>query len=68
MPRQEIDDWAAYRKLVEDKFEQVKENTQNIADLKTEIALLKMKSGLWGFAAGALPIIAWMIAEYMRKQ
>ncbi len=36
----------------------------DIATLKTE---LKFKSGLWGFAAGAVPALILIALEYLKK-
>lgn len=59
--------WDSYQKLVLDKLtehsgslatltDEVSElRTKDITDLKVEIAMLKIKAGLWGAAAGAVP-------------
>lgn len=35
--------------------------------LRIEVAGLKVKSGIWGFAAGVLPAIAFYLSEMFRR-
>ena len=52
------DEWPEYRNLVIDTLhrhtELLDRQTEQIADLKTENAMLKIKSGVWGVAATLL--------------
>ncbi len=60
-------DWGEYRRLIlaeltrlSDGISEVKGqigalHSLELAGIKAEIAVLKFKSGLWGFAAGAVP-------------
>lgn len=59
--------WSEYQKLVLSRLDgqdrsltelgnEVKElRSKDVVDLKVEIAMLKVKAGLWGAAAGAVP-------------
>lgn len=60
-------DWGEYRRLILQELQRLHEgvaevngkigvlSSLEIASIKAEIAVLKFKSGLWGFAAGAIP-------------
>ncbi len=52
------DDWNAYKLLILDRLEEIKEqNTliiSDVANLKTQIAVLKTKAAIWGSFAGAV--------------
>lgn len=66
-------DWGEYRRLILQELQRLHEgvaavdskvsmlSTMEIANIKAEIAVLKFKSGLWGFAAGAIPGAAALI-------
>lgn len=75
-------DWAEYSRLVLNELERHEEAleklTQQLVDLaadvnskfgktQTEIALLKLRSGLWGAAAGAIPAVGivlwWLVTK-----
>ncbi len=51
--------WAEYRRLVLENIEDdktfKKEVRRDISYIKGEIKVLKVKSGVWGFLAGAIP-------------
>lgn len=60
-------DWGEYRRLIlaeltrlSDGISEVKGqigalHSSELAGIKAQIAVLQFKSGLWGFAAGAIP-------------
>ena len=61
MPRDKMGSWERDQRLV---LSELKRNTDriellrtDIGGLKIEIAMLKVKSGLWGIAAGSIPVI-----------
>lgn len=61
MAYDEVASWERDQRLV---LNEMKRNTDTIellrnevGDLKLEIAMLKIKSGLWGIAAGSIPVI-----------
>jgi hypothetical protein len=41
--------------------------TKEIAEIKTEIALLKYKSSVWGAAGAALVVLLYMLIEFIKK-
>jgi hypothetical protein len=70
--------WNEYAKFVIKELERLNENQESMtrahndhrmetqrgmSELKTDIAMLKLKSGIWGFAAGALPAAAIIAAK-----
>jgi len=67
------DNWSVWENHVLDELKELKREakraTSEISDFKTELALLKLKSGLWGFVAGAIPvagsILLWMLKNQL---
>jgi len=67
---EEKGDWDEYRRLIlqellrlstgiaELKTQLAFLHASDLASIKAEIAVLKFKSGLWGFVAGAIPSVA----------
>ncbi len=53
--------WSEYEKLVlsklDDHQEWLVDIQKNVSRMKTEIALLKLQSGMWGALAGAIPAV-----------
>jgi len=47
---------------------EVIEGRKDIAGLKTEMAVLKVKSGIWGFAAGAIPVVGSLLIWILKNQ
>lgn len=62
--------WAEYRKLVLkdlDRHEELlTEILRAVSRARTDIALLQLRAGIWGFAAGALPVILLLLMNYMK--
>ncbi len=61
-------DWDEYKIYVTKTLEALVENvdslrTKDIPSIKTDIQSLKIKSGLWGFVAGAVPVALAIIAK-----
>ena len=54
-------DWKDYQLLILNELERhdnlLNSQGKEINNLKPENAILKIKSGLWGIAAGAIPVI-----------
>jgi hypothetical protein len=48
----------------DDKIERMKED--HITPLKVEIAMLKVKSGMWGLVGGAIPVILMVLIELLK--
>jgi hypothetical protein len=58
------DGWGAYERLVLAKLEELSEDIKEIqstqARQNVEIAMLRVKSGLWGATAGLIPFGLWI--------
>ena len=56
--------WGSYERLVlaklEELSEDIKEIQKNQARQNVEIAMLRVKSGLWGATAGLIPFGLWI--------
>lgn len=50
---------------LEDKIDRIKADL--IAPLHVEIAMLKVKSGIWGLIGGAIPVILMVLAEILKE-
>lgn len=52
-------DWSEYQRLVMSKLETLEQGqhdtNEKLQALTTEMAVMKVKSGLWGFLAGTVP-------------
>lgn len=71
-------DWGEYRRLILQTLQNLQESivaldgkisalsTMRIAALEAQVAVLQFKSGLWGFAAGAIPGAAALIYAMMK--
>jgi hypothetical protein len=66
------DDWSRYQKLVlaqlDTLHDDLSQARNEIASMHREIDMLKVKSGLWGFAAGAIPTALALIIHYLTKK
>ena len=67
-----MDNWDVWQKHVLTELEELKielrQGRKEIQDVKIELALLKLKSGIWGFAAGALPVIGTLFIWIIKNQ
>tara|TARA_R110000744_G_scaffold9052_7_gene29474 strand:+ start:5599 stop:5820 length:222 start_codon:yes stop_codon:yes gene_type:complete len=56
----ESGDWAEYQRLVLNELERhnmlLGKMDEKLGKVSTEIAMLKVKSGLWGMAGAAIPV------------
>lgn len=41
---------------------------KTLTELKVEIAMLKVKSGIWGFAAGAIPVLIMIAVKLLTPE
>lgn len=59
-------DWKEYKRLIlataESQDKDLKEIKLTLAEIKTDIALLKFKSSLWGAAGAAIVLLAAKLA------
>lgn len=72
-------DWGEYRRLIlqelqrlHDGINEVKSqitalHASEIASIKAEIAVLQIKSGVWGFIAGAVPSAVAIFYIFLSK-
>lgn len=63
--------WERYQKLVLAQLQSLTQSIESVqkenAEIKTQIALLQLKSGLWGLGAGMLPGAMYLIYEAIKK-
>ena len=50
---------------LDNKINDLKDNI--ITPIKVEIAMLKVKSGVWGLIGGAIPVILMFLSELLKK-
>jgi len=55
----ELERHSEQLKEVDDKLNKIR--NEDLAGIRSEIAVLKMKAGIWGAAAGLVPGVAVMI-------
>ncbi len=71
MPPQEGNGWGEYSKLVLQKLQDhetlLKDINEALIQVRVEIAMLKVKSGVWGAMAGAVPSAIAIIFFYMKS-
>lgn len=73
------DSWASWSRFVlaemkrlNQHLDQIEEQiaslrNNQLAQLKLEIAMLKVKSGVWGIMGGAVPIGIYIFVEMLKK-
>lgn len=63
--------WSEYQKLVLAELERhgslISEVDEKISDLRVEIAMLKVKSGVWGAAAGLISVMVFLLYQLLSK-
>ena len=71
-------DWGEYRRLILQELQRLHEgiaevkgqvsalHTRELAGIQAELAVLKFKSGVWGFMAGAIPAMAIAIYTVLK--
>lgn len=79
MDAHEPNNWHEYKQFVLKELEafhaSVKEINQRVADireidvpaLKVEIAMLKVKSGVWGLVGGSIPVCVMLLMKLFTK-
>ena len=69
-PKEETNGWGQYSKLVMLKLDEHQKLLETIngelTKIHVEIAMLKVKSGLWGFAGGAVPLAVFLINQWSK--
>ena len=70
-PNNSGNNWSEYQKLVLAELERhgslISEVDQKITDLRVEIAMLKVKSGVWGAAAGLISVMVFLLYQLLSK-
>jgi len=70
-PKDNNNSWDAWRRLVLDKLDQNSADHKAIVEdmhrIQLDIARLKIKSSLWGAAAGMLPALAVLIWQLLGR-
>ena len=63
-------DWNEYSNLVLHELKRLNEGQealrQDVQSVKTEIALLKLKSGVWGVMGGAIPVAIALLVGFFK--
>lgn len=74
--------WTQYQKLVlaelernaegikelnEKKDERLREMNAQFGEIKIQIAMLKVKAGIWGLMAGMIPVIIALAIQVLKK-
>jgi VIT1/CCC1 family predicted Fe2+/Mn2+ transporter len=82
MAENDYESWGVYRKLVLSEIAATKkaveklaatqdklhaENQAMIKELAINIAMLQVKSGVWGAIGGTIPIIVFLALEYLKR-
>ena len=70
-PPKSGNDWAEYQKLVLAEWERhgklISEIDTKISEIRIELAMLKVKSGIWGAAAGLISVLVFVLYQLMSK-
>jgi len=51
------EDWHEWSKYIKSEVEKIEGIRKDVAGIKTDIAVLQLKAGMWGLVGGALPSI-----------
>ena len=70
-PPKSGNDWSEYQKLVLAELERhgklISEIDTKISEIRIELAMLKVKSGIWGAAAGLISVLVFVLYQLMSK-
>jgi|GEM_PF-3467671 hypothetical protein len=82
MADQDYESWPVYRRLVLQEIADTKEAVQTLSHkldekheenqkmingLAVNIAMLQVKSGVWGLAGGLLAVFSFLLFEFLKK-
>lgn len=71
MDEERANGWTEWGKFVLKELERLndchEEQTKLISTIQIDIAMLKVKSGIWGFAAGLIPAIGIVIYTLIKQ-
>jgi len=64
---EENGDWREYKKLVISEIDRLSDHIgsleSKIDNLRSDVVMLKVKSGIWGLFAGLIPVTIAMLAK-----
>jgi len=70
-PKNSGNNWSEYQKLVLAELERhgslISDIDGKISDIRVEIAMLKVKSGVWGAAAGLVSVLVFLLYQMLSK-
>ena len=68
----EAGDWSEYQRLVMSELRQLREDLKSarseINDIRVEMTTLKVKAGLWGLLAGAVPSSVAVLLHFFGRK
>jgi len=71
--------WEEYKRLVIEKLEDLEEQferefhvlSEQVTQLRIDVAVLKTRAGFWGALAGAVtvgvPLLVWVVVHFLRS-
>ena len=63
------DDWESYSRLVLAELTRLNECLNNtkkeLVEVRIELAALKIRAGVWGMAAGAIPVLLYIAVKLL---
>jgi len=66
----ECNDWNEWRKFVLAELKRLGEGLESLGKsvgrLRVEVAMLKVKSGIWGVIGGSIPVVVMLILWYLK--
>ena len=71
-PKSGSNNWSEYQKLVLAELERhgklISEIDSKISDIRVELAMLKVKSGIWGAAAGLISVLVFVLYQVLSNK
>lgn len=69
MPESEGNGWSGYQRLVLSEIrglkDEVHELRKELQDTRIDVAMLQVKSGVWGLVGGLLPFGLWVAYQLL---
>ena len=63
--------WQQWRKWIYEELkrhaEKLETIEQSVNDMKVEIAMLKVKSGIWGLIGGCIPVAIFVFINVLKR-
>lgn len=78
MPTETNEPWVEYRRLILAELERLNVGVQglttqivevrvtDLAEIRSEIGMLKVKAGVWGIVGGVLPVIILVLLSFLK--